>query len=89
MVNENIVNWVQGNLNSNPTPIFTEHDISALKWAEAGAMACNLPKTEQKCRNILNGIEQADENFMGEVRNAYTECGCFVNEYYLYLKERR
>lgn len=71
----------------NNAPVLTKEDRNALKWVEAGAKICHLPKTEQECRDILNGTKQADEEFMYEVRNAYAECGCFVHNYYLYLKE--
>ena len=83
--NWNIVNWVQANLN--PVSVLTKEDRNALKWVETGAKICSLPKTEQKCRNILNGTEQADKEFLKKVHNAYAECGCFVNDYYLYLTE--
>lgn len=83
--------WVELNIDlfnrEVKVPILTENDKNALRGTMTGAMVCHLHKTEQKCRDILNGTEQASEEFMKEVRNAYAECGCFLNEYYMYLKE--
>lgn len=83
--------WVELNIDlfnrEVKAPVLTEKDKVALTWTMTGAKACHLPKTEEKCRNILNGTEETDEDFMYEVRNAYEECGCFIHDYYLYLKE--
>jgi hypothetical protein len=86
-----ICNWVELNIDlfniNEEAPVLTESDKNVLKGTMMGAMVCHLSRTEEKCRNILNGTEQADEDFMEEVRNAYAECGCFLNDYYMYLKE--
>lgn len=83
--------WVELNIDlfnrETKATVLTENDRVVLKGTMMGAMVCHLPKTEERCRNILNSTEEADEEFMEEVRNAYTECGCFLNDYYLYLKE--